>query len=191
MEISTDIQEGLQLAGNSARVPDKAYGPLLDKIFSEVSQTGGEDDTALSAIEQAVMKQSYAALYTLILEAAKHDADNGTISSALEDCKFGQDRIDAFIKLFQERKAQIRSMLSCIGHTPPHIVDVDWRLDFYLKNKHIDKINEPTYLINLKVEQGHQGTKDVQFNCSLEQMQDLVGKLKDATKSLEKAAQGS
>lgn len=24
-------------------------------------------------------------------------------------------------------------MLSNIGHTPPHIVDVDWRLDFYLK----------------------------------------------------------
>ena len=54
-------------------------------------------------------------------------------SSMLEDCKYSQDRIDAFTKLFKERKQEIRASLSNIGHTPPHIVDVDWRLDFYLK----------------------------------------------------------
>ncbi|XP_041478753.1 COMM domain-containing protein 3-like [Lytechinus variegatus] len=193
MEISVEIQDGLQLAGSSARVQDKAFEPLLQKIFSDVSETGNsnENDGALSSIEPAVLKQSYAALYTLVLEASKHDADNSTISSILEDSKFSQDRIDIFIKCFQEKKQVIRSMLSNIGHTPPHIVDVDWRLDYYLKNKHIDKINQPTYQISLKTEQGHRGTKDVQFSCSLEQLQDLVGKLKDATKSLEKAAQGS
>nr|XP_054767910.1 COMM domain-containing protein 3-like [Lytechinus pictus] len=193
MEISVEIQDGLQLAGSSARVQDKAFEPLLQKIFSDVSETGNsnENDGALSSIEPAVLKQSYAALYTLVLEASKHDADNSTISSILEDSKFSQDRIDIFIKCFQEKKQVIRSMLSNIGHTPPHIVDVDWRLDYYLKNKHIDKINQPTYQISLKAEQGHRGTKDVQFSCSLEQLQDLVGKLKDATKSLEKAAQGS
>ena len=42
---------------------------------------------------------------------------------------------------------------------------------FLFQNKHVDKINEPNYVINLKVEDGHQGTKDVQFNCSLEQLQ--------------------
>ncbi|XP_071492875.1 COMM domain-containing protein 3-like [Diadema antillarum] len=192
MEISYEIQEGLQLAGSSARVPDKAYDLFLNKVFTDVAKSGSSNnDSQLSAIEQGVLKQSYAALCTLVLEAAKHDADSDTISSTLEDCKFSQDRIDAFIKLFQERKEEIRALLSNVGHAPPHIVDVDWRLDFYLKNKHIDKINEPTYMISLKVEQGLQGTKDVQFCCSLEQLQDLVGKLKDATKSLEKAAQGS
>ncbi|XP_030848131.1 COMM domain-containing protein 3-like isoform X1 [Strongylocentrotus purpuratus] len=193
MEISAEIQEGLQLAGSSARVQDKAFEPLLQKIFSDVSEPGRNEDGdgAVSAIEPAVLKESYASLYTLVLEAAKHDADNSSISSFLEDNKFSQDRIDAFLKHFQEKKQEIRSMLSNIGHTPPHIVDVDWRLDFYLKNKHIDKINQPTYLINLKTEQGHRGAKDIQFSCSLEQLQDLVGKLKDATKSLEKAAQGS
>lgn len=36
-------------------------------------------DGAVSAIEPAVLKESYASLYTLVLEAAKHDADSSSI----------------------------------------------------------------------------------------------------------------
>lgn len=44
MEISAEIQEGLQLAGSSARVQDKAFEPLLQKIFSDVSETSSNED---------------------------------------------------------------------------------------------------------------------------------------------------
>ncbi|XP_064803417.1 COMM domain-containing protein 3, partial [Oncorhynchus masou masou] len=53
-----------------------------------------------------------------------------------------------------------------IGRCPPHINDVSWRLVYPIKNGHVHKVNEPSYLFSLNVE-------------------DLVGKIKDAAKSLE------
>ncbi|XP_072037983.1 COMM domain-containing protein 3-like [Amphiura filiformis] len=194
MELSTEVQEGLQLAGDAAHVPDKIYPVLLKKVFRDVFVRPDAQITEgyqeLKAVDPAALKQTYAALCTLILEAAKHDAENSSISSTLEDCKFSADRIETFANAFLDKKEELRALLSNIGYTHPHVVDVDWRLDYYMKNNHIDKINEPTYLITLKTEVGsREGTKDVQFCCSQEQLQDLVGKLKDATKSLEKASQ--
>lgn len=56
-------------------------------------------------------------------------------SAILEDCKFDPDRIEAFIKAFEVVKQELRAVLSNIGSQFPHIVDVDWRLDYYLKVK--------------------------------------------------------
>ncbi|XP_068741635.1 COMM domain-containing protein 3-like [Montipora capricornis] len=117
------------------------------------------------------------------------DSDSPTISSVLEDCKWTSDKIEYFSKYFQECKPELEALLSRTGSSYPHIVDVDWRLDYYIKNNQMEKVNQPTYLITLKTEEsGKSHGKDVQFSCSMEQLQDLVGKLKDACKSIEKAA---
>lgn len=42
----------------------------------------------------------------------------------------------------------------------------------FWQNNHLDKVNEPTYLVTLKTEEGDgQGTQDIQFACSIEQLQ--------------------
>ncbi|KAJ7375769.1 COMM domain containing 3 [Desmophyllum pertusum] len=106
----------------------------------------------------------------MILEAVKMDCDSSIISSVLEDCKWGSDRIEYFTKHFLDWKPDLEALLARTGSSFPHVVDVDWRLDYYIK------------------EVGKAQGKDVQFSCSMEQLQDLVGKLKDACKSIEKAA---
>ncbi|XP_006817084.1 COMM domain-containing protein 3-like [Saccoglossus kowalevskii] len=194
MELSVEALGGLQLCGDSAHVSDKAFIVLVrrvcDNLLKDSTDTSVLDDEGLSNVDRAVLKLCFASLVTLVLEAAKHDSDASTISTILEDCKFTADRIDILNKIFISKKPEIQALLSNIGHTPPHIVDVDWRLDFYLKNNHVDKVNEPVYMVTLKTEEGGQEeTKDVQFACSMEQLQDLVGKLKDACKNLEKASQ--
>ncbi|XP_077979099.1 COMM domain-containing protein 3-like [Glandiceps talaboti] len=194
MELSADVQEGLQLCADNTRISDKAFsvivGRVCDSILKKTTESSILDDESLASVDRAVLKHSYASLLALMLEAGKHDVDASSISPLLEDLKFVPDRIDSFNNIFLSKKSEIQALLSSIGHTPPHIVDVDWRLDFYLKNNFVDKINEPVYMITLKTEQGGSDkTKDVQFACSMEQLQDLVGKLKDANKSLEKASQ--
>lgn len=43
---------------------------------------------------------------------------------------------------------------------------------FLLQNNHLDKMNEPVYMITLKTEAGdQQGVKNIQFSCSIEQLQ--------------------
>ncbi|XP_038044419.1 COMM domain-containing protein 3-like [Patiria miniata] len=194
MEISAEVQEGLQLAGDTAHIPDKVFKYLVERVFEDIfkrpSARSLKEDGNLKSLDAAVVKQAYAALCTLALEGAKHDANSSNLSPILEDCKWTTDRTESFINIFLDRKETVRVLLGNIRQVHPHIVDVDWRLDYYMKSNHKDKVNEATYLITLKTEEGglNRKTKDVQFCCSLEQLQDLVGKLKDATRSLEKAS---
>ncbi|XP_041095887.1 COMM domain-containing protein 3 [Polyodon spathula] len=64
------------------------------------------------------------------------------------------------------------------------------RIDIFYsehQNSHVHKVNQPAYLITLNVEiKGSGSTDDINFSCTMEQLQDLVGKMKDAAKSLEK-----
>lgn len=155
--------------------------------------------------------------------------------NTLEDAKVDGSRGEYVVKAYVKDKEEIRAQLRRTGTALPHIVDVNWRLDFCLKvcrrpfrrpvrrpfrrlqlasqnrplarvahtfppsvtlpssyrrwqNNHKDKANEPQYVISLKTEKPGGGTGDVQMSCTLAQLQDLVGKLKNACKSVESLA---
>ncbi|OCT75605.1 hypothetical protein XELAEV_18030789mg [Xenopus laevis] len=77
-----------------------------------------------------------------------------------------------------------------IGISPPHITDVSWRLQYQIKSNQLYRHNRPDYLINLTVESSDANQKpEISFDCSMEQLQDLLGKLRDAAKSLERTTQ--
>nr|XP_044990784.1 COMM domain-containing protein 3 isoform X2 [Jaculus jaculus] len=77
-----------------------------------------------------------------------------------------------------------------IGSALPHITDVSWRLEYQIKTNQLHKMYRPAYLVTLTVEnKDSQSYPEISFSCSMEQLQDLVGKLRDASKSLERATQ--
>lgn len=41
------------------------------------------------------------------------------------------------------------SSVGSVSFDLPHIVDVNWRLDYYMKNSCVEKVNEASYLISL------------------------------------------
>ncbi|KAF6019529.1 COMMD3 [Bugula neritina] len=62
-----------------------------------------------------------------------------------------------------------------------------YSVDCYLKNSQSDKVNQLSYLVDLHtLHPGESEIKIVSMACSLEQLQDLVGKLKDAVRCVEK-----
>ncbi|XP_036593656.1 COMM domain-containing protein 3-like [Trichosurus vulpecula] len=82
-----------------------------------------------------------------------------------------------------------KSTLS-IGRCPLLITDVSWRLEYQIKTNQLHRLYRPSYLVTLNVEkEDPRSHPDISFNCTMEQLQDLVGKLKDAAKSLERATQ--
>lgn len=193
MELSSVAIEGLNLCGDSSRVGDRSFRNLvqitLDILVTKKNEDALKSDEDISTIDSATLKQAYAGLVTMILEAIKMDCDSSSISSVLEDCKWGTERVEYFTKNFLDYKPNLEALLARTGGSFPHVVDVDWRLDYYIKNNQMEKVNKPTYLITLKTEEaGKTKGEDVQFSCTMEQLQDLVGKLKDACKSVEKAA---
>ncbi|GFS01289.1 COMM domain-containing protein 3 [Elysia marginata] len=194
MELGASVLENISLAGDVAHIPDKLFGKFLmcacQGVLLEKHRDAVADNPAFKDLEKATLKSAYSGLVTLILEAAKHDTTEQSISTLLEECKYTPERIKEFTKIFTAQKSHIQLLLGKIGSSFPHIVDVDWRLDYYMKNNHMEKVNSAVYLISLKTEiPGEADTRDIQFSCSLEQLQDLVGKLRDATKCLEKIAQ--
>lgn len=143
----------------------------------------------LKNIDQILVKQSHTAATTFILEAVKHNADKSTISSCLEELGFSAERIEIFYSAFEKHKTDLVHLLSSIGRRLPVINDVSWRLEYQIKNAQVDKVDAPFYLITLDTENEAGSSEDVNFTCTMEQLQDLVGKLKDAAKSVEKASQ--
>lgn len=109
---------------------------------------------------------------------------------ALETTKMAKSKAAFISKLYQMQKESLRTKLSTVTFQLPHIIDIDWRLDYFMKSNKVEKANESVFFINLKTKTdrttGQIGDteKEVEFTCNLEQLQDLLLKLKDAEKSL-------
>uniref|UniRef100_A0A9L0JMN4 COMM domain-containing protein 3 n=2 Tax=Equus asinus TaxID=9793 RepID=A0A9L0JMN4_EQUAS len=97
-----------------------------------------------------------------------------------------------FLSFFppQNNKNSLEILLGSIGTSLPHITDVSWRLEYQIKTNQLQKMYRPAYSVTLNVENtDSQSHPEISFRCNMEQLQDLVGKLKDAAKSLERATQ--
>uniref|UniRef100_A0A8C5EH48 COMM domain-containing protein 3 n=2 Tax=Gouania willdenowi TaxID=441366 RepID=A0A8C5EH48_GOUWI len=192
MELSEPVQKGLQSLCDPSHMDIAGFQAVVDACFRSVLHSHGHpavlEELELKQIDQVVLKQIHTATITFILEAVKRNADKSNISSSLEELGFSADRIDIFYNTYQKHKKELEQVLASIGRSPAQITDVSWRLQYHMKNGQVDKVNEPFYLISLNTEKKGT-TEDINFSCTMEQLQDLVGKLKDASKSVEKASQ--
>ena len=138
---------------------------------------------ALSNLDVALAKQSHAALISLILEAAKVDIQGDQLTMILDECNFSTDMKETFISNFNDHRSELRDHLNSIGFHFPHVQNLDWRLDYNIKNNHLHKVDALQYTLSLKV------TNDelIEFTCSREELQDLSAKLKEAVKAVERA----
>ncbi|XP_062983616.1 COMM domain-containing protein 3 [Elgaria multicarinata webbii] len=194
MELSESVQSGLLLLADRGCFSPKAYALLLEAAFqgllSGQADQAALDHPDLEHIDPAVLKYCHAAAATCIVEAGKQKADKSAISAYLEDCKFEKERIEQFCTEYQKNKDTLEILLGSIGRCPLHITDVCWRLEYQIKTNQLHKNYCPAYLMTLNVENNDSRPQpDINFSCSMEQLQDLVGKLKDAAKSLERTTQ--
>ncbi|XP_040921538.1 COMM domain-containing protein 3 [Toxotes jaculatrix] len=192
MELSESVQRGLQSLADPSTFDQNGFQVLIDASFrsllSSHADSGVLDQPELRRIDQILLKQTHAAATTFILEAVKQNADKSTMSSCLEELTFSAERTETFYSTYQKHKKEVGRLLESIGRRPPQINDVSWRLQYHMKNGQVDKVNEPFYLLSLNTE-NEGSSEDISFTCTMEQLQDLVGKLKDAAKSVEKASQ--
>ncbi|XP_070842166.1 COMM domain-containing protein 3 [Chaetodon trifascialis] len=192
MELSESVQTGLRSLADSSAFGQSSFQVLVDVSFRSLLSSQGDpavlDQPELKQVDQILLKQSHTAATTFILEAVKQNADKSTISSCLEELTFSAERIEIFYSTYQTHKKELERLLASIGRRPPRVNDVSWRLQYHMKNGQVDKVNEPFYSISLNTE-NEGSSEDINFTCTMEQLQDLVGKLKDAAKSVEKASQ--
>jgi hypothetical protein len=89
------------------------------------------------------VKESYAALLSVLIEAARHDVHPEALSiTLLQDHNFGAPRNDKFIEIYRQYKTRLQAALSQIGTHPPHIIDASWTLDYCIKVCHNSKVKK-------------------------------------------------
>lgn len=191
--VSSSCLEALQLSNKYDKFSDEIFENTLRNLVNFLSKSGRDNDIqgiCPGNLDLAFQKQTVPAFMTLLIEAAKTDASPEQLSLILDDCEFPSHRKNILLDLYKSKKQHIRARLAKIGSTPPHIVDVDWKLDYNLQNNQSSKVMELQYTVALKTDQNACGNpSNVQFSCSREQLQDFVGKLKEAVKSVERASQ--
>lgn len=185
MELSKNVTNGISTAGNHSVISDSLFNSIVNDIFEKALGTKGKE----ANFTEFEHKLAYSSLLSLLLEAAKHDVHTSTLSSLFEECQMGSKRATTFLNMYQENKERIQVQLSLIGSSYDQIYDASWRQDYIIKSSHCEKICEPSYVISLKTWNSVKNSgDDITFGCSMEQLQDLVLKLKDATKCIERNA---
>jgi hypothetical protein len=92
------------------------------------------DLTQLCNFKGDAVKESYAALLSVLIEAARHDIHPDALSNTLlQDYNFGVQRNDKLIGMYRQYKMRLQAALSHIGTHPPHIIDASWTLDYCIK----------------------------------------------------------
>ena len=168
-------------------VTNQVWSSLLEFAFTNILNKDDVIDpvTKFSKLSSVNIKAIYAALLALILESAKCDIQNDQLNMVLDDCEFTPARKEEFLSQFDLHRAAVRDHLGNIGFRSPHVVDLDWRLDYNIKKNQLHKIDELRYTVSLILANG----KKIDFVCSREELQDFSGKLKEACKALERASQ--
>ncbi|KAJ9598449.1 hypothetical protein L9F63_010845 [Diploptera punctata] len=196
MELSLNVVTGLKQVGNTNTITEDCFTKLIEAGISVVID---EENRKIQNINQLcntkgdIVKEAYAAILCLLIEAARHDIDPDALSSALQqDYNFSSSRNEKFIKLYRQYKERIQASLSQIGIHPPHIVDAKWTLDYCVKASNMEQVGSFLYLIQFHTESCSEDPKKavnkLKFLCTQEELQDLVWKLRDVVRHIEKIA---
>ncbi|XP_066912247.1 COMM domain-containing protein 3-like [Clytia hemisphaerica] len=193
MDLNLNVLEGLKLVGDIVNVPDKPFESLVNLTYSCLSNKEPiepNEFNSLQGVDSSVAKQAFYGLNTLIVEAARKNIEEAEIRSLLEECKWPNDRQDPLLDKIKVIRRELQMNLVRTDSSYPYIFDVDWRVDYCIKSNQVEKLNDSSYMVSLKTQEPNNKEGNVEFFCSVDQLQDLVSKLKDASKTLEKASQG-
>eukprot|EP00939_MAST-03C_sp_MAST-3C-sp1_P003834 g3834.t1 len=173
---------------DASKVDDDTFKRLLSLSIKQILRT--EREKLRSSEMKVPAKNVYAGLSNMLLEAAKTDASAATFSAQLEDSGLSSARVKLVAETFAANKEKFQTLLASIGFKFPKVVGVDWRLDYELRSSTTGKLSSHRYFVKLRTLDSSGNDDDFDFTCSYEQVKDLLAKVEDAKKQLERAMKG-
>lgn len=188
MDIQRQTLEGLSLFGPAGSFDQDTFGAFIDTTFKSLAREidSKEEEQLFSGVkvDPVVRKEAHAALVSLVLEASRQDAGDQEICSIVED-RMTKDRVVALLKIYDKYRGLLRQQLRQVSSLSySSIVGIDWRLDYYIQSNSLEQVRVPVYFVDLKTEDSAGAQKTIQFTCSLQELQDLLAKCKDACNSV-------
>lgn len=178
MELAQSVADGLALC--SEALDSKAFATFAEHVCGDVIGTPNTPD--MEPLGPLKFKQALAAMCSLLLEAARHDATSQEITSFMEEAGVNADHIASLLKCYHHNLPAFREVLNRSGFSFPKVVDIQWRLDQHIRSSNVNQVRKPVYFVTLKTQQQDGSVADVNFTANLQELTDLVRKLKDALK---------
>ncbi|XP_003402083.1 COMM domain-containing protein 3 isoform X1 [Bombus terrestris] len=187
MELSKDTIDGLANILNTNIITDDNFLQILGMATSYIYENPTEIKCTIktSDAKPILTKKVFADVVCLLIEATRHDLDEESLRSFLNLVYIGEKRITKLCEVYINNKKAIQSQLELIGNNPPHIIDIDWHLDYCVKLDTCNSLGVPLYHVRLSTKK-HETIDHVTFSCTIQQLQELVFKLKDAIRYSEK-----
>ncbi|CAL4108023.1 unnamed protein product [Meganyctiphanes norvegica] len=189
MELSQEVSSALRLAGNTKRVPAEKFQEIVELVIeSLVIAEKSTEKSSANSNSLGELNCCHVALATLFAEAVRRSHPKSVVATTLEGLDWSEDRIDKAASKLESHRQQIRNQLAAIGTFPPHIVDIDWKLDYHVKSSSGARTIGAQYLITLYTEEGGGQRGEVTFTCSQSELTQLLTKLRQATRVMQKYA---
>lgn len=192
MEFSKERMKSFMALQDTEAITDESFDCILGAAVSHLCKqldTNSIENAAKSVNE----KTAFVDICCIFVEAARHDFNKMAFASFLSDARITGDRAKKLCDAYEKNKNGIQGQLELIGYNPMHIVDIDWRLDYCVKVDTCNSVGVPLYHVHLTTKQNYDAemrtgaeTKGITFTCTTEQFQDLVSKIKDAARHLDK-----
>ncbi|XP_063985614.1 COMM domain-containing protein 3 [Diachasmimorpha longicaudata] len=187
MELSKSTLGGLEALQDPTIIDNETFHRLVDfAVLSLTGKTAGKDlSTFYESTRVDVIKSAYTDLTSLFVESARQNYDAENLSTYLHSQKLFGNRVEKLCDTYKIHRESLIHQLGSIGNTLPCVIDVDWRLDYCIKSSTDNDVSECVYHVRLTTKK-HNKIEYVNFTCSLHQLQELVYKLKDAVRHVEK-----
>lgn len=187
MELSKEIIDGLANIQSSNILPEETFLQLLDVTVSYICKntSNGKSIASIYPSKSDLVKAAIASISCLFVEAARHDYDEENLKIFLRNEHINGQRIEKLCSTYMNNKQEIQTQLELTGDSIAHVVDVDWSLHHCVKISTCCSTDMPTYNIRLGTRKCNE-MKYVTFTCTIQQLQELVYKLKDAVRHIEK-----
>jgi len=198
----------IERASNATKLPN----------HEETNEAAFQDDltkkdqkfyNSFSSLNANQVKTISSAILSTFLEASKVNASEKQLTSFLNENQFEASLCEKLTSLHNKYNAALRALLQRTRIAPSTLVDCDWQLDYYIKSSTLEKVSEPMYRVTLiprndttpnppsiKVAPLQSSStsftndthNNVTFVATRLQLQELVLKLKDAVKQIDRSA---
>lgn len=191
MELCQELHDGLAIAGDSKRISDDEFNLIIKEMKSLVNSNS---DCQLDDSNGEV-KLSLISILTLLVEAAKNNLSEQQLNSLIDSDGHLSKRKQIVIDCYKELKIKLREQLSrqrliLDDNQLPKIIDCHWSQQYLVKSSNRHKIGEVNYLVKIKtdkqIQEVNDEDKELLFEASLQELQDLTLKLREAAKVVER-----
>ncbi|XP_073834281.1 COMM domain-containing protein 3 [Musca autumnalis] len=188
--LSSNVVEGLRHLGTMETETSRKL--ILNTIKLTLHpQATLQPIPEIYATNSSKAKQSEYAVCSLFTLATKHCLSEFEFRQLLEDIEgLTSPIIEELVKAYIENKKSLILRHLQIGHSFPHVTDLQWRIVADVKSSTSEKSSgEPGFYINMgRYKQNSDGEREtiVEFVCNTEELQLLINKLKEIERHCEK-----